>query len=553
MTGDGDEVGPLGRRRFVRLAGGTAVVPVLVDETSAMVSGNRTSAATGAAFRGPAAKPGQTDPEIRWTAEYDGRVRMRRSGDVLLVFDDDDLYGVDAIDGTVRWKKENFASRLAPAIVLGGTVYVTDRSSTVHAVDPGTGRIHWSIEGYWPMSIGAGDERVAIGSRRGEWIVLDDEDGSVEASGSLYGGPVLVSGLDDGTLYAHAVVNEPPVGGIALEGRYPLHAISLEDGGTEWTFDEPVRGARFDGEMLYATTDETPVTALTPETGQQQWKLADWYSEHDVVFPVLQEGSLFVAGWDHLSRLDPETGERQWTFRTAEAAEPLFPWGSDDGIVLTTRGGEVIAIDVETGNERWSHRLDGYRANLLVENGVVYAGAAGEVRAYDLNGSERWSQQVDGPDGGYDELKLAEAHGVVCILNGKTVTALDVNGPPDANFDVEPASPTTADTVTLLADASDRESPADALTYEWDLDDGTEATGRSTERTFESPGSHDVTLTVADPIGAADTVERTIDVEPTPTSTTSPTPEDELVHGFDAGLAATTVATIAGLLARSRD
>ncbi|MGM0591376.1 MAG: PKD domain-containing protein [Halobacteriota archaeon] len=119
--------------------------------------------------------------------------------------------------------------------------------------------------------------------------------------------------------------------------------------------------------------------------------------------------------------------------------------------------------------------------------------------------------------------------------SGETSTTRDVirvdeqetgNTPPTAAFDYSPANPTTGEPVTLDASAS-TDSDGQLTSYEWDVDgDGqTDLTGETASHTFETNGSHTVTLTVGDDAGATDSVTKTVAV------TASETPFEAPVGG----------------------
>ena len=558
MLGDKQNTDGIGRRALLGRAGtvvaGSAVLGSTgaaggdgasrggADHLSADVASNRNRRTGRTVLDG-------SDPEISWTTQLDvEHAEILPAGDVFLVLRDD-LIAIDAFDGSVRWRKENFLPLSPRAGIVDGTAYVVGRFATLYALDPGTGDIHWTFEPEGRLgSMRADDGRLAITIGDGRWYVVDAEDGSVETSGQLDEEATSLAGFGDGMLYAYDLGGSS-VEGFGTEIGGVLHAVSTETERVEWTTDEPIRGAIYDGESLYATLDGPTLVALDPETGQRQWTLDGWESEHELVVPTLRDGSLFGAGWDVLERIDPETGERLWAHHVSEGANPLFPEGISDEVVVTARGMRVSAIDRETGEETWAHSLDGSRSNAVFEDGVLYVGAAGNVRALDGNGSERWSLSVEGPDGLLDEPEVVKTHGSVCVLNGEYLTGIDVNEPPEADFEVDVRATTVGDTVTFEAVASDGEFPEEALTYEWEFGDGAEASGKTVEHTYDSPDSYTVTLTVTDPPGETDTASATLEVEPTPT----PTPVSEDLPGFGVGIAAASLAGAAGWLARRQD
>jgi len=77
---------------------------------------------------------------------------------------------------------------------------------------------------------------------------------------------------------------------------------------------------------------------------------------------------------------------------------------------------------------------------------------------------------------------------------------------------VSSTSPETGEEVTF--DASESSSPGASITsYEWDFGDGETATGESVTHTYDTADSYEVTLTVTDDNGEADTATTIVVVE----------------------------------------
>lgn len=526
---DGIRNSAFGRRAVLRSAAGVAVLPAAVDGA---VDGwqAKEETATG------------STPGVRWSNRYDGdRVRVDRAGDVLVVLVDGTLRGVDVFDGTERWAIEDWTGGDALALVHEGTGYLFDYTN-LRAFDPGTGERLWSRNlGESPVGLGSWQDRLLVGGRAGGWFVLDGADGSVVQSGSLDGSWAFVAGVDDGTLYVHA-------------GEGPLRAVSVEDGSVEWTLDAPVVGATLQEGTLYVGSSDRTLRAVDPATGETRWTFEGDASQSGGMLPAVRDGMLFAVSLGHLYRLDPETGDDQWEFAREGAMYLPRPEGIADGSAFVTVGGHVHAVDLESGTERWRHYTRKFRANLLLAYGTLFVGAGATVRALSPDGTERWSRSLDGPDGNYEPPRLTATDGVLAAVNGPHLGALDVNREPEADFAVEPVSPTAADAVTFAADAADRESAPESLTYQWEFGDGSEATGRTVEHAYGSAGSYEVTLTVTDPAGADATASQSLDVAPTPTPSPTSTaePASQFGPGFGTGLAAGAVGVVAAWLARRR-
>jgi PKD repeat protein len=111
---------------------------------------------------------------------------------------------------------------------------------------------------------------------------------------------------------------------------------------------------------------------------------------------------------------------------------------------------------------------------------------------------------------------------VVCDTQGWGLSAYFTivagNLPPIANFTYSPTFPYVGQTVTF--DASDSsDSDGTIVSYAWDFGDGLMGTGVITPHTYESAGTFTVTLTVTDDLGATDTLQQEITVDPLPTLT----------------------------------
>jgi PKD repeat protein len=97
-------------------------------------------------------------------------------------------------------------------------------------------------------------------------------------------------------------------------------------------------------------------------------------------------------------------------------------------------------------------------------------------------------------------------------------TIVAVNLPPTADFVYSPTFPYVGQTVTF--DASDSSDPDGTIvSYEWDFGDGSTGADVLTSHTYESAGIFNVTLTVTDDLGATDTLQQEITVDPLPTLT----------------------------------
>jgi len=92
------------------------------------------------------------------------------------------------------------------------------------------------------------------------------------------------------------------------------------------------------------------------------------------------------------------------------------------------------------------------------------------------------------------------------------------NLPPTADFIFTPTFPYVGQAVTFDASSSS-DIDGTIVSYEWDFGDGLIGTDVVTNHTYASAGTFNVTLTVTDDLGANNTLQQEIKVDPLPTLT----------------------------------
>jgi len=97
-------------------------------------------------------------------------------------------------------------------------------------------------------------------------------------------------------------------------------------------------------------------------------------------------------------------------------------------------------------------------------------------------------------------------------------TILPGNLPPTANFIYSPTFPYVGQAVTFDASGSS-DVDGTIVSHAWDFGDGFIETDVVTTHNYESAGTFTVTLTVTDNLGAIDTLQKEITVDPFPTLT----------------------------------
>ncbi|MFC7078975.1 PKD domain-containing protein [Halorussus caseinilyticus] len=205
-----------------------------------------------------------------------------------------------------------------------------------------------------------------------------------------------------------------------------------------------------------------------------------------------------------------------------------------DGEMLDLRMGEPVVI------ERGANCLD---ARVEADPGTVEAGQSVTFTADDSAEEYRWDFDGDGEtDDTTPRAQVSHTYesagnqqaAVTMVADGQTVTAsttveVRAGEPPTADFTVEDDAGDSeyhvvGETITFDGSASS-DNVALADSYEWRID-GTPETGQRVSRAFGSPGTYEVTLTVADRSGKTANVTKTVRIvagdDPTARAAASP-------------------------------
>lgn len=137
----------------------------------------------------------------------------------------------------------------------------------------------------------------------------------------------------------------------------------------------------------------------------------------------------------------------------------------------------------------------------------------------------------------------------------KTVTVQNV--PPAASFSVSPSRPTTDDTITFLDKSTD--SDGKVVSRSWDFGDGYSSSQKQPTHKYTSAGTYTVKLTVTDDDGATDSTTKAITIKKpsllppiSERATSTSTPEEEDVPGFEVVFAIAGLLTMVYLLRRRK-
>lgn len=343
-------------------------------------------------------------PGVRWVFQADGPVGTRvlfRDGTVFLGTKAGRVWALDAADGSVRWRYDTPEAvytttghalglhRERLVAISGEDVGTGGHRYRLHALDPGTGDVDWTTDGFpgrWNGLFGVAAGALVLGSSddvvgdHRDPMALVEFDGATRWSAETGG---LRGVATAGTTVAIGVYD-------AVSGR------AAADGSERWRRETPIqyRGLVADDATIYLARDdrEAPgIDALDPATGEPRWTVREWF-----VSTLRRVGrSGVVAGGEHVVRFAAD-GSEQWRYDPGGyvAGVPLL-----DGTLFTTPDKTVAAVDAETGAERWRTPAGGDVVPVVGADGVVVSerGREAQYVAHDAaTGEQRWTLGVEG-------------------------------------------------------------------------------------------------------------------------------------------------------------
>jgi len=224
--------------------------------------------------------------EILWRQHFGAPFRAAPAlagGLIVAVTRDSQSFGIDAADGTIRWRHQGvtpnaaFIGGASPAIA-GGLALVPYASGELVALEAQTGRLGWAA--------------VMTGGRRGlARAAITDLTGDPVAIG-----PFVVTANQSGRI-------------AAFEGRTGRRAWTRAIGSTQPPWPA--------GDSLFLISDTAVLMRLDARSGQTLWEqhLPEYEDEEDFEDPITYSGPLLIAGrvvfTDSLGNLwsfDGETG-----------------------------------------------------------------------------------------------------------------------------------------------------------------------------------------------------------------------------------------------------
>ena len=368
------------------------------------------------------------------------------------------VYGLDAADGTERWRYYTSRVHSAP-VVDNGTVYVGARQSldaltggtggpsaradlstttpetgTEVALDAGsttlasgrTATYRWDLTGDGTFNHTGEQVTEAFGEQGNAWVTLNVTD-SAGASDTV----------------RRRITVQPTEPGWARLGGDRGHtgdagSVAGPTHDVESRLLYRLGGAQYPPVVTngtaYVTDANGAVRAVDRRTGHEYWRSEVGATPHP---PTAANGRVYVAASNNrVYAFDGATGELQWSYNTGDKGisrvvehRGLVYVATRVGDSYDTDEGAVYALDPETGQREWHQEFGNQPIDsppVVTDTTVYVATQKGEVRALDrLSGTQRWMKSLGG---GFDSAPTLRDGTLYLGNKNGDVIALDVAG-----------------------------------------------------------------------------------------------------------------------------
>ena len=410
--------------------------------------------------------------QLKWSFKTGGAVESSPAvvgGVVYVGSDDNNIYALNANDGTQKWAFPTGGPVVSSPAVVNGVVYIGSNDGNVYAIDAMTGVKKWSFQSLEPGSstpypvtsspaVSGGIVYIAADSIYALDAGTGDKVWSFPAKGTS-SSPAVANGVIyvAGSCSTDADRQCNPV-----DGAY-IYALDAGTGTPKWAFPtaNPVLtspaveyGIVYTGE---GSLGAKGLDALDAGTGKKLWFSpmgSDMASNPVVVDRVVYAGSHD----EKLYAFDAETGSLKWTFDTGSSVMST-PAVADGMVYVGSDDPDIYALDAATGHKIWAFPIGSYAGSSpTIENGVVYTGS-GDGNVYAIDGSTG-------------------------------------NLPPVA--DAGPDQTVQAGDLVTLSGSGSQDLDGSIVSYAWDFGDTTTGSGETATHSYVAPGTYTVTLMVTD-------------------------------------------------------
>jgi outer membrane protein assembly factor BamB len=329
-------------------------------------------------------------------------------GTVYIGSEDNNLYALDASDGSEQWFFEADGGITSSPMIVDGTVYIGTKDNNLYAIEASSGEKEWRFETGDDVesSPTVVDDTVYFRSGDENLYALDASDGSEQwryetnVGGSVRSSPTVI----DGRLYITSALHS-------------LDALDASDGSKIWSYEmSDASTASFSSPTIadgrvYIGDSSGNLYALDASNGREQWKYKANESMPFYSSPTVADKTVYIGSWDkNVYALEVSDGSEQWSYEIGSLVSSS-PTVVNNTVYVGSSGsgnGNLYALDASDGREQWSYETSGIiYSSPTVADGTVFIGSRdGNVYALDagVSGSSEDSRVLQGTLGHHNSL-----------------------------------------------------------------------------------------------------------------------------------------------------
>ena len=327
-----------------------------------------------------------------WSNALASCVQFRSvSGSVYVGSDDDNIYALNASNGSLSWQTATKNSVTSSPTVNGGSIYVGSNDNNVYALHA-AGSQKWQFATGGPVTSSpvVSGKLLYVGSNDGNLYALNASTG-VKKWTFATGGPVTSS-----PTVVKSIVYIGSANGI-------ISALNATSGAVVWSYTTPT-GATIDTRptvvkgVVYVSADDGTVYALNATSGTYVWssKPGGGISHSS---PTVVKNILYVGSTDgSIYALNTSTGATLWSYSTGSevVSSPVVNNGT---VYVGSWDNYVYALNAANGTLLWRYATTGQvSSSPQVIDGILYIGSS-DQNVYALwadDGAFLWQYHTGG-------------------------------------------------------------------------------------------------------------------------------------------------------------
>jgi len=304
------------------------------------------------------------------------------------------VYAFNASTGKELWNLNTGEKTVNPTVSKDLLFIGSDAG--LHAIQKETGQIQWTgSTGEVSTQPVIYDELVIAGCVNGDIYAFDRDSGEIEWNYNLQDNRVFISEVQDHTVY--------------IGSGESCYALDINNGGILWEYQTkgPITTAPVvHNNVVYFGSWDGNIYALQSETAELLWKYKTGWGIDTT--PAIRDGVVFVGSNDNnFYALDANNGDLKWLF-TCKSAIHSSPVIYGESVFFGSDDGRLYTLNRTTGSLTWSF-TPGYfitddvynyittpiLSDPVVDNGIVFIGAKGNVYALDAQTVEAWTPSLE--------------------------------------------------------------------------------------------------------------------------------------------------------------